>query len=222
MDTKKLASYKPPKYEITNPYHMAKFATVLKDHILKNKLSVRIVDRDYVMVEGWQFAGGVIGLFSRVIKVEKSGTGWLAQVEIVRAKDNAVVSTGFAFCSKDEMKKKSFDEYAILSMAQTRAIGKAYRNLLGWVMKLAGYEATPAEEMKPSVRQEAQTPVENKASLIMATDSDREMIKKAAKDAGMKEITVAKLESKTGLSISWKDMTKVQASRIIFALNSKK
>ena len=32
-------------------------------------------------------------------------------------------------------------------MAQTRAIGKAYRNLLGWVMKLAGYETTPSEEM---------------------------------------------------------------------------
>ena len=32
-------------------------------------------------------------------------------------------------------------------MAQTRAIGKAYRNLIGWVMKMAGYEATPKEEM---------------------------------------------------------------------------
>ena len=32
-------------------------------------------------------------------------------------------------------------------MAQTRAIGKAYRNVIGWVMKLAGYEATPSEEM---------------------------------------------------------------------------
>jgi hypothetical protein len=33
-------------------------------------------------------------------------------------------------------------------MAQTRAIGKAYRNLIGWVMKMTGYESTPAEEMK--------------------------------------------------------------------------
>jgi hypothetical protein len=32
-------------------------------------------------------------------------------------------------------------------MAQTRAIGKAYRNLLAWLMKAAGFEATPAEEM---------------------------------------------------------------------------
>src|SRR6185369_14512327 len=43
--------------------------------------------------------------------------------------------------------KRRFDEYAIASMAQTRAIGKGFRNLLGWLMKAAGVEATPAEEM---------------------------------------------------------------------------
>ncbi len=32
-------------------------------------------------------------------------------------------------------------------MAQTRAVGKAYRNILAWLMKAAGFEATPAEEM---------------------------------------------------------------------------
>ena len=32
-------------------------------------------------------------------------------------------------------------------MAQTRAIGKAYRNILAWIIRAAGYEPTPAEEM---------------------------------------------------------------------------
>ena len=32
-------------------------------------------------------------------------------------------------------------------MAQTRAVGKAYRNILSWIVKMAGYEATPAEEI---------------------------------------------------------------------------
>ena len=36
-------------------------------------------------------------------------------------------------------------------MAQTRAIGKAYRNIIGWVIKLSGYEPTPAEEVKPGM-----------------------------------------------------------------------
>ncbi len=58
-----------------------------------------------------------------------------------------VVGIGYALCSNKEARKRSFDEYAILSMAQTRAIGKAYRNKIGWIMKLAGYESTPSEEM---------------------------------------------------------------------------
>jgi alkylated DNA nucleotide flippase Atl1 len=58
-----------------------------------------------------------------------------------------VVSRGFAICSQKEMNRLRSDEYVLASMAQTRAIGKAYRNVIGWVMKLANYEPTPAEEI---------------------------------------------------------------------------
>jgi len=124
-------------------------AIVVKDYVVQNKLYTPIAGKNYVNVEGWQFAGGLLGLFPRVVKVESLAENkWLAQVDIVNKNNNSVASTGFAICSKEESKKRSFDEYAILSMAQTRAIGKAYRNLIGWIMKLAGYEATPAEEIK--------------------------------------------------------------------------
>jgi hypothetical protein len=68
-------------------------------------------------------------------------------VEVVRLTDGLVLSRGYAVCSNKEHSKKRFDEYAIASMAQTRAVGKAYRNILAWLMKAAGFEATPAEEM---------------------------------------------------------------------------
>src|SRR4051812_47200234 len=93
-----------------------------------------------------------LGLFPRVVEVKDLSNGgkpkWFAAVEIVEHKTGDIISRGFALCSKEESKKASFDEYAVLSMAQTRAIGKAYRNVVGYVMKLAGYESTPAEEMK--------------------------------------------------------------------------
>lgn len=38
-------------------------------------------------------------------------------------------------------------EFSIRSMAQTRATGKVYRLALSWIMKMAGFEPTPAEEM---------------------------------------------------------------------------
>ena len=149
---------KTTTYEIDKPQQVIKMAVILKDFIVKNNLSVRIVNRDYVLVEGWQFAGGLMGLNPRIVKVEKlDNMKWLAQAEIVNIKTKEVVGSGYALCSKAESKKSSFDEYAILSMAQTRAIGKAYRNLIGWVVKMAGYEATPAEEMKITPKTEKMT-----------------------------------------------------------------
>ena len=135
-------------YAIDKPFQMVQMATLLKEHIVKNELYASIAGKNYVMVEGWQFAGGLLGMFPRVVEVkELAPNKWMAEVEIINQKTDKVVGTGFALCSKTEKKKANFDEYAILSMAQTRAIGKAYRNLIGWIMKIAGYESTPAEEM---------------------------------------------------------------------------
>jgi len=139
------------KYSLVNANDMKKMAMVLKAYIVSNKLSVRIVDRDYVMCEGWQFAGGLMGMAARVVKIENLSSStekkWRADVEIVQLKNGSVIGSGMAICSNQETKKRTFDEYAICSMAQTRAIGKAYRNMIGWVIKLAGYEVAPAEEM---------------------------------------------------------------------------
>jgi len=204
---------KKTTYEIDKPMQMAKMATLLKSHILKHELSVNIVNKNYVMVEGWQFAGGMMGLFPRIVKVENLGKDkWMAQAEIVNQKTDKVVSSGYAICSKEESKKSGFDEYAILSMAQTRAIGKAFRNLIGWVMKMTGYESTPAEEMK--VNGKAKTTeekvVENKAGAMLASEADKERIRKVASEIGIKKVN--------GLE----GITKVVASRILLRLMEKK
>ena len=141
---------KDGEYALDKPSKMVGMAQILKQHIVTQKLYVPIMGKNYAMVEGWMFAGGLLNLFPRVAKVENLSSGqemkWLAEVHLID-KNDKVAGVGIALCSNKENKKKAFDEYAILSMAQTRAIGKAYRNLLGWVMKLAGYEATPSEEI---------------------------------------------------------------------------
>ncbi len=43
--------------------------------------------------------------------------------------------------------------FQLRSMAQTRACAKALRNVLGWVAVMAGYSATPAEELSASQRE---------------------------------------------------------------------
>ena len=141
-------------YDIAKVSEVTTMANTLKSHIVKNKLYTAIRNKNYVEVEGWQFAGGMLGVLPRVVSVENMSTEdeikYIAQVELVNIATDKIVGRGFALCSGNELKngkKVRTDEYAIMSMAQTRAIGKAYRSVIGWVMKMAGYEGTPSEEV---------------------------------------------------------------------------
>ena len=80
------------------------------------------------------------------------------------------MGAGFAVCSNKESGKKFYQEFAIMSMAQTRAIGKAYRNCLAWIIRAAGYEPTPAEEMyyNTNTYVAAPTPVAAEAQALPA------------------------------------------------------
>lgn len=142
---------KQEQIELTSPNQILDFATQLKSMIVQNKLFTNIKGKNYVNVEGWQIAGAFTGTFPVVEKVEelpaKPGEfKYRAEVSL-RDNEGKMVGYGVAICSNREAGKKNFDEYAVASMAQTRAVGKAYRMKIGWLLKVAGYETTPAEEM---------------------------------------------------------------------------
>ena len=133
-----------------NLQSLKEFTKDIKRYIYKNKLFVSIQGHAYVYVEGWQFIGGMLGIEAIPITLDNLSDEveikYSCTVELIQ--NERIVGRGFAICSNQENKKKTFDEYAIASMAQTRAVGKAYRLKIGWLMKLAGYESTPAEEVK--------------------------------------------------------------------------
>lgn len=147
--TSELAT-KNEQVELTSPNQIMGFATNLKDLIVKNKLFTNIKGKNYVNVEGWQIAGAFTGTFPIVESLEnlsdEDSFKYRAEVSI-RDKEGNKVGSGFAICTNKEPGKTKFDEYAVASMAQTRAVGKAYRMKIGWLLKVAGYETTPAEEM---------------------------------------------------------------------------
>lgn len=70
------------------------------------------------------------------------------EADVFNIKTGQKISYGAAICSNAETKKATFDQYAIQAMAQTRAIGRSVKNLLGFIMNAAGFENTPAEEME--------------------------------------------------------------------------
>lgn len=136
--------------DIKRPNQISDFAKNLKDLVVKNQLYTNIKGKNYVNVEGWQIAGALLGIYPVVRSLEnlsdENTIRYRAEVEL---KDSIgeVVGCGIAVCTNKETGKSNFEEYAVASMAQTRATGKAFRVRLGFMMKLAGYEATPFEEM---------------------------------------------------------------------------
>lgn len=138
------------KYSITNPVGALKLADDVAKLINEKNLYANIKDKKYVMAEGWQFAGLSFGLIPMVTDIKDISTAdeikYSASVELYHG--DRKVGFGYAICSNKEPSKRMFDEYAICSMAQTRAVGKAYRNILAWLMKASGFEPTPQEEME--------------------------------------------------------------------------
>ena len=142
-------------------------ANQLSDIIKTKKLYKPIGAKSHVFVEGWTTLGALLGVFpypeSSVRLDREDEIAYEASV-IVRTLDGVEVSKGEAICSSKEANWRNSDEYAIKSMATTRATSKAMRIPLGWVMVLAGYSATPAEEMmgkgftQPKTSQRVQQP----------------------------------------------------------------
>jgi hypothetical protein len=133
-----------------NPTEVIKRATevaqVLKDVLVKQNLISNIKGREHVKVEGWTLLGTMLGVFPVNVWTRKLEDGWEARVE-ARTLSGAVVGAAESECLRSESTWKSRDDYALRSMAQTRATSKALRQPLGFVVSLAGFDPTPAEEM---------------------------------------------------------------------------
>lgn len=109
-----------------------------------------ISGRKYPRVEWWCTVGAGLGLFPQELssnKLDREVITYEAIVEVRRGEQ--VISRASALCSASEKTWKSRDEYAIKSMATTRATGKAYRIAFSFLAVMAGLEPTPAEEMPP-------------------------------------------------------------------------
>lgn len=138
-------------------------ANVLKQAIRDQGLSRNISGREYVFIDGWTLAGTMLDVFPRTVRVDPlpDGSGYEAEAALV-TRSGEVVGGAIAECSRSEKTWSTRDAYALKSMAQTRAVAKAYRMSFGFVMSMAGFEATPGEEMphdeRPQQRSQAAKP----------------------------------------------------------------
>lgn len=115
-------------------------------------------EAEYVTVEGWEVLGTFLGIvpvttiISEIKNKQERTVGYVARATLYQnpvIENDEIVGGTVIARAEAQADRSGFqkDLFAIASMAQTRALGKAYRMGLSWIMKMAGFEGTPAEEM---------------------------------------------------------------------------
>jgi len=126
--------------------------------LVKKGLNKKDPEAEYVLVEGWEVLGTMLGIvpITNVVDEIKNPkgrvVGYKARAYLYRnpiMEHGEIVGGNLIATTEASATVEGFqkDTASMMSMAQTRALGKCYRMALSWIMKMAGYEGTPAEEM---------------------------------------------------------------------------
>ena len=154
-ETAGLAEISPEDFDRALSMAAAK-ATSLKKVVDANGLAARINGKEYLKVEAWMTIAAGYEYTAWPEWTRQTDGIWEARV-VVYDRNGRQVGAGESQCgSYDDGHWNTAPENARRSMAQTRAISKAYRSCLSWVVILAGYSPTPFEEMEHVQREETQ------------------------------------------------------------------
>ncbi|HBY58524.1 MAG TPA: hypothetical protein DEH78_01800 [Solibacterales bacterium] len=121
-------------------------AKVLKEVIEKQGFYTQIGRGRHLRLEGWQTLGAMTGAFAQIEWSRRVEGGWEARA-VVKTLDGNVIGAAESMCMESERNWTGKEDHAVRSMAQTRALSKALSGPLRFVVALAGFEGTPAEEM---------------------------------------------------------------------------
>jgi hypothetical protein len=109
----------------------------------------------HVRVEGWLTLGAMLGLTAREVSCTEHDGVYTAVVEVVNSRGHVLARASAECGAPDELDRhgrpvwSERPRYARRGMAVTRATSRALRMALGWIMPLAGYSGTPAEDVEP-------------------------------------------------------------------------
>jgi len=130
-------------------------AAILAEIVEDQNLYTVIQERKHLHVEAWKLIGKGYG-FSPQIEWTRpiDSGGWEARCVFTDLAGEQIGS-GEAECgTRGDGVWVGRASFAQRSMAQTRAISRAGRNCLDWVVVLAGFDATPYEEMSETEKKD--------------------------------------------------------------------
>jgi len=112
--------------------------------------TIEIQGKKYIQSPGWAMMANAFGFVVSGGEVRKEGEGFVAKAYLKRVDDGVVVAEAEGYCDRTETRWKSAPEYAVRSMAQTRAASKVCKMALASCVPLMGVKnlsVTPAEEV---------------------------------------------------------------------------
>lgn len=211
-------------------------ADVLMSVVKQQELSMKIGKSEHIYVTAWQFLAHFYGISAKIVEVEPvvdeltGAAGFKARAEALLISSGQVISAGEAMCLNNEdnwsMRPKyeyrngqreqtgevRVPSFQLSSMAQTRAIGKVLSNVLRFVVALAGYDTTPAEEMvgdehdqrRPEERKAGREPERksNGNGHDKITEPQRKRLFAIAKEVNCPMNTVQQIISSAGFDIA--------------------
>jgi hypothetical protein len=137
-------------------------ATALAEMVEAQNLYTLIRGKKYPHVEAWMTIGRMDNVVAREAErpTKNDDGSWEAFVDLVRLSDGMVIGRASAMAgAKGDGDWTSRPDHVKRSMAVTRATSRAFRQQYSWIMTLAGYQPTPADEMPQGDPQPDQRPV---------------------------------------------------------------
>jgi len=179
-----------------------KAAKALRDVVSLKPRPVIFNGEQYLEFEDLQTLGRFYGVTAKIISTEfidyGEAKGFEAKAVALRA-DGMEISAAEAMCLNDERNWKDKPLFQLRSMAQTRACAKSLRNVLAWVVVLAGYKPTPAEEMQEVFNNNGKVPVtapqkkpSAAAELTKISEAQRKRFYAIAKNTGFSDDEIKK------------------------------
>lgn len=210
-------------------------ANKLADIIKQKKLYKKIGEKEHVLVEGWTTLGALVKVFPILDwskRLDREDEIAYESRVIATTSSGQVVGVGEAICSSKERNWRRREEYAIKSMSQTRATSKALRTPLGWIMVLAGYNPTPAEEMdslntidkkrevqKETEKAEKTNEEEEETVVTEVLDNEEELSRAEIREMTVEEIGLWAIKKLRG---EGRDITGAELGKLLMPYNRKR
>lgn len=125
-------------------------ASKIRDFADKTHNVVTIDGKSYVKAGVYQYVASLMSVVPEFDFEPESTQAEVWCICSLRRSDGSELTHATMYADKKELFLRDKPDYAVIGMAQTRAFVRAMKNVFGYLIELAGYQAVAVEEIERS------------------------------------------------------------------------